>query len=84
MNFYQEIIVALQIGTIIFVAGGGWVRDKQTRKDLNGLGTRVREDRAAEDFRFWTTAVLEIALTKRRKDRKWLAERILEAAKRKL
>ena len=74
----------IRIGELFFAVGSAWFFVKQMRKDLNGLGARVREDRAAEDFRFWTTAILAVALTDRAEDRKWLAERILEAGRRKL
>lgn len=74
----------VQIGELLFAAGGAWFLAKQMRKDLNGLGQRVVADRTVDDFRFWTDSVTQLVMTETKEDRKWLAERILEAGKRKL
>jgi hypothetical protein len=71
------------IGELLF-AVGAWFLAKQLRKDLNGLGQRVVADRSVDDFRFWTNSVMQIVMTETKEDRKWLAERILEAGRRKL
>jgi len=73
---------AWKIGVVLFAAGGGWtaaqIVAKQTRKDVNGLGNKQRD----QEFRNWTLAMLTVALEEDAERRKWLAQYILDAARR--
>lgn len=65
-----------------FVAGGVLAVFRRVVRDLNGLGKRVREDRLVDDNRYLVTVAATLAVTEDAGDRKWLAEKFMEAGRR--
>ena len=72
--------MAIMIGTIIFSAGGVYYAFKQSRRDLNGLGRKVRDNEQKTDERYLVTVVAALVICKP-EDRKFLAEKFLEAGR---
>lgn len=83
--------------TTVFVAGGFWVfirlslkhiqidaqrRDELHRKDINGVGSAVRADRIAEEFRSLTSMLTTLVETEEKKDRQWLVDKFLNGWRR--
>jgi hypothetical protein len=55
--YFQAIIWAVGV---IFGAGGAWAALRQTRRDMNGIGTKTRliEDKAADRYTAISFAIL--------------------------
>lgn len=77
-----EFLSGGELFKLAFLAGGLLVVVRALRKDLNGLGKRVREDHTAMEFRALTVALTEIAREKDENTRKWLAEKFLDGWRR--
>lgn len=79
----QELVkLAVFVGQILFFAGVGYAIFRRVVKDLNGLGQSVRRDRDVTDHRFVTQAMTTIALEENSENRKWLADKFIEASDR--
>ena len=61
------------------LAGAGWATVKQLRRDLNGLGRKVRDQRAIDEQRFLASSLIVMVNSDDKADRRWIAERILES-----
>jgi len=61
------------------LAGMLWVRVGQLRKDLNGLGRKVRDQRAVDEQRFLASSLIVMVNSEDKQDRRWIAERILDS-----
>jgi hypothetical protein len=72
--------IAIALFELAFFAGGIYFLVRQTRKDVNGLGQKVRELERREDERYLATAVAFL-LVAAEKDRQFLAARFLEAGR---
>ena len=77
-----EVIVQVAIGLLelAFFAGGLYYAIRQMRRDLNGLGVKVRAMQQVEDERF-LVVVVSLLLLSPEKDRKFLASKLLEAGR---
>jgi hypothetical protein len=77
-----EVIVQVAIGLLelAFFAGGLYFAIKQMRRDLNGLGLKVRSMQHTEDDRY-LAVVVSLLLLSPEKDRQFLAEKLSEAGK---
>ena len=74
----------VQVGTgileLAFFAGGLYYAIRQMRRDLNGLGVKVRAMQQAEDGRFLAVAVA-LLLIAPEKNRESIAAKLLEAGR---
>ena len=74
-------LIALAIGAI-FGAGGAMALLRGVRKDLNGLGKRVREDSVTMEFRTITSMLTTLALMESKEMRIWLVDKYLNSWRR--
>jgi len=78
---FADLTQASIIKILYFVAslGAAWMMLKQLRKDLNGLGKKVRDQRSVDEQRFLASTLMLIVNCEDKQERRWLAERILDA-----
>ena len=69
----------LDLAKLAALAGGAYVMLKQLRKDVNGLGKKVRDQRSVDEQRFFATALILLVQTDDRLQRWKIAQELLES-----
>jgi hypothetical protein len=64
--------------SIVFFAGVAWMMLKYLRKDVNGIGRKVREQKELEDRRFFALAMILMTAVKE-EDRRLFARWLMDA-----
>lgn len=72
----RELLELLKFAGLL---GFGWALLKGLRKDLNGLGRKVRDQHSVDEQRFLASSLILMVNAEDKADRRWIAERILDS-----
>jgi hypothetical protein len=64
---------------LAFLAGVGWFSLKQVRRDLNGIGRKIRDERKLEEQRWIAAAFVMLIETPDREERWRIATKLLDS-----